>query len=88
MTGDEFVELLKEQVEFKPLFDLLNHHYPNLKNHVRLLGREGVHLYVIGKEDDIIDNMEGARLMTARGPRSGLVSEQRLYVCKCTKSIQ
>ena len=85
MTGEQFLELLRQQEEFKPMLNFLDHYYPNLRNHIQLLGREAGNLYVVGKEDNIIESMNGASLIAARGPQSRRVADQRLYICEYVK---
>ena len=79
MSGAQFVELLREQEEFKLIFKFLDSRYPNLRNYLRLLGREGQYLYVFGSKDGV-ESWSGDGLVAARGPRSRKVANQRIYL--------
>ena len=83
ITAEEFITFLKSKKQIEPLFAFLEHRFPNVRNHVRLLGRHRRDLYVVGTATEkIAENLCGERMRAAKGPKSCEISDQRLYLSK------
>ena len=85
ITYEEFIAFLRGREEFAKLFEFLDRFHPNLRHHLRLLGRKWRDLIIVGTEDTIAQSMCGARLAVEKGPRSCIAIEQRIYLSKSAK---
>ena len=86
ITCEEFLAFLKGREEFAKLFEFLGRFHPNLRQHLRLLGRKWRDLNIVGTEDTIAQNFCNARMAIEKGPRSSTAIEQRIYLSQCVSS--